>query len=113
MTRCETFLDETRDLDSFHRWISCHHAAFSFEQGTIRRHFYRVIVADDGIVMGSDSRSTFVDSGGKPVGYVDKMPKIYVKSGAAIAVAGLTSVEDELLSSFIRRNDYLLDSSCR
>jgi len=34
-------LDETRDLDSFHRWISCHHAAFSFEQRTIRRHFYR------------------------------------------------------------------------
>ena len=73
--------------------------------------FLGAIVADDGIVMGSDSRSTFVDSGGKPVGYVDKMPKIYVKSGAAIAVAGLTSVEDELLSSFIRRNDYLLNSS--
>jgi len=73
--------------------------------------FIGVIVADDGIVMGSDSRSTFVASGGKPVGYVDRMPKIYVKSGAAIAVAGLTSVEDELLSSFIRRNDYLLDGS--
>jgi hypothetical protein len=73
--------------------------------------FIGVIVAEDGIVMGSDSRSTFVDSAGKPVGYVDRMPKIYVKGGAAIAVAGLTSVEDELLSSFISRNDYLLDSS--
>jgi hypothetical protein len=73
--------------------------------------FIGAIVAEDGIVLGSDSRSTFVDSGGKPVGYVDRMPKIYVKGGAAIAVAGLTSVEDELLSSFIRRNDYLLDSA--
>ena len=49
--------------------------------------------------------------GGNPVGYVDRMPKIYVKQGAAIAVAGLTSVEDELFSSFMRRNDYLLDSA--
>jgi hypothetical protein len=73
--------------------------------------FIGAIVAEDGIVMGSDSRSTFVDSADKPVGYVDRMPKIYVKGGAALAVAGLTSVEDELLSSFIRRNDYLLDSS--
>src|SRR5215510_7543351 len=73
--------------------------------------FIGAIVAEDGIVMGSDSRSTFVDSGGKPVGYVDRMPKIYVKASAAIAVAGLTSVDDELLSSFIRRNDYLLDRS--
>src|SRR5262245_3871572 len=73
--------------------------------------FIGAIVAEDGIVMGSDSRSTFVDSAGKPVGYVDRMPKIYMKGGAAIAVAGLTSVEDELLSSFIRRNDYLLDRS--
>src|SRR5215471_11111626 len=72
--------------------------------------FIGVIVADDGIVMGSDSRSTFVDGGGKPVGNVDRMPKIYVKGGAAIAVAGLTSVDDELLSSFIHKNDYLLDS---
>jgi hypothetical protein len=73
--------------------------------------FIGAIVAEDGIVMGSDSRSTFVDGGGKPVGYVDRMPKIYVKGSAAIAVAGLTSVDDELLSSFIRRNDYVLDSS--
>jgi len=73
--------------------------------------FIGAIVAEDGIVVGSDSRSTFVDSGGKPVGYVDRMPKIFVKGGAAIAVAGLTSVEDELFSSFIRRNDYVLNSA--
>jgi hypothetical protein len=81
------------------------------DKGKFGGTFIGVIVADDGIVMGSDSRSTFVDSGGRPVGYVDRMPKIYVKGGAAIAVAGLTSVEDELLSSFIHRNDYLLDSA--
>ena len=65
---------------------------------------------EDGIVIGSDSRSTFVDDSNQPVGYVDRMPKIYVKHGAALAVAGLTSVEDELLSSFMRRNDDLLES---
>jgi hypothetical protein len=73
--------------------------------------FIGVIVAQDGIVMGSDSRSTFLDGTGKPVGYVDRMPKIYVNHGAALAVAGLTSVEDELFGSFIRRNQYLLKSS--
>src|SRR4026207_1198877 len=66
--------------------------------------FIGVIVAEDGIVVGSDSRSTFIDAGGQPVGYVDHMTKIYVSDGAAVAVAGLTSVEDELFSSFMRRN---------
>jgi len=73
--------------------------------------FIGVIVAEDGIVIGSDSRSTFLDSNGKPVGYVDRIPKIYVDHGAALAVAGLTSVEDELFGSFIRRNNHLLQSS--
>ena len=73
--------------------------------------FIAVIVTQDGILVGSDSRSTFVTSTGKPVGYVDQMTKIYVNQRTAVAVAGLTSVEDELFSSFIRRNDYLLASS--
>lgn len=73
--------------------------------------FIGVIVAEDGIVMGSDSRSTFLDGSGKPVGYVDRIPKIYVNHGPALAVAGLTSVEDELFGSFIRRNEHLLQSS--
>jgi hypothetical protein len=81
------------------------------DKGRFGGTFIGAIVADDGIVIGSDSRSTFIDPDNKPVGYVDRMPKIYVKRGAAVAVAGLTSVEDELLSSFMRRNDYLLDSS--
>lgn len=80
------------------------------DKGRFGGTFIGVIVTQDGIVVGSDSRSTFVDPGNKPVGYVDRMPKIYVKHGAAVAVAGLTSVEDELLSSFMRRNDDLLDS---
>ena len=73
--------------------------------------FIGVIVAEDGIVVGSDSRSTFLDGSGKPVGYVDRIPKIYVSHGAALAVAGLTSVDDELFGGFIRRNEHLLDSS--
>jgi hypothetical protein len=81
------------------------------EKGKLGGTFIGAIVADDGIVIGSDSRSTFIDPDDKPVGYVDRMPKIYVNHGPAVAVAGLTSVEDELLSSFLRRNDYLLDSS--
>lgn len=86
-------------------------ASSRLEKGKFGGTFIGVIVAEDGIVMGSDSRSTFIDSANKAVGYVDRMPKIYVKHGAAVAVAGLTSVEDELLSSFMRRNDDLLDSS--
>jgi 20S proteasome alpha/beta subunit len=81
------------------------------QKGQFGGTFIGAIVAEDGIVMGSDSRSTFVDSAGSPVGYVDRMPKIYVNQGAAIAVAGLTSVDDELLSSFMRRNGNLLESS--
>jgi hypothetical protein len=73
--------------------------------------FIGVIVAEDGILVGSDSRSTFLDATGKPVGYVDRIPKIYINHGTALAVAGLTSVEDELFGSFIHRNEQLLDSS--
>jgi len=80
------------------------------EKGKFGGTFIGAIVAEDGIVLGSDSRSTFVENGGTPVGYVDRMPKIYVKNGAAIAVAGLTSVDDELFSAFMRRNEYLLES---
>jgi len=71
--------------------------------------FIGVIVTREGILLGSDSRSTFLDESGRSVGYVDRIPKIYVGSGAAIAVAGLTSVDEELFSSFVRRNQNLLD----
>jgi hypothetical protein len=70
--------------------------------------FIGAVVAQDGVVMGSDSRSTFLDPDGKRMGYVDRMQKIYVSHGAAIAVSGLTSVEDELFTTFMQRNDYLL-----
>src|SRR5688572_6610065 len=70
--------------------------------------FIGAVVAQDGVVIGADSRSTFVDGDGKRFGYVDRMQKVYVDHGAAVAVAGLTSVEDELFTSFMQRNDYLL-----
>jgi len=70
--------------------------------------FIGAIVAQDGIVIGSDSRSTFLDADGKRLGYVDRVQKVYVSHGAAVAVSGLTSVEDELFTTFMRRNDYLL-----
>ena len=70
--------------------------------------FIGAIIAEDGVVIGSDSRSTFIDASGKRLGYVDHMQKVYVDHGAAVAVAGLTSVEDELFTSFMRKNDDLL-----
>jgi 20S proteasome alpha/beta subunit len=73
--------------------------------------FIGVIVASDGIVIGSDTRSTFLDSDGQPVGYVDRMQKIFASDGAALAVAGLTSVEGELFGAFIERNHRLLEQS--
>jgi 20S proteasome alpha/beta subunit len=70
--------------------------------------FIGAIVAEDGVVIGADSRSTFLDASGKRLGYVDRMQKIYVDHGAAVAVSGLVSVEDELFNSFMNRNSHLL-----
>jgi hypothetical protein len=71
--------------------------------------FIGAVICQDGIVVGSDSRITFVDGSGRAFGYVDGFPKIYVDRGAAVAVAGLTSVETELFSSFVNRNRFLLE----
>jgi hypothetical protein len=71
--------------------------------------FIGAVICQDGIVMASDSRITFVDAAGRAFGYVDGFPKIYVDRGAAVAVSGLTSMENELLSSFVNRNRFLLE----
>jgi hypothetical protein len=71
--------------------------------------FIGAVICQDGIVMGSDSRMTFVDRTGRAFGYVDGFPKIYVDNGAAVAVTGLTSVESELFSSFVDRNRFLME----
>jgi hypothetical protein len=73
--------------------------------------FIGAVICEDGIVVGSDSRTTFMDGNGRPFGYLDGMQKIYVERGAAVAVSGLSSLEGELFSSFVRRNDYLLARS--
>jgi hypothetical protein len=71
--------------------------------------FIAAVVCEDGIVVASDSRSTFIDDMGHPFGYIDGMPKIFAGRGPAVAVSGLSSMGDELLSSFIRRNAFLLE----
>lgn len=70
--------------------------------------FIGAIVCADGIIIGADSRSTFVDGDDRHFGYVDGISKVFVQQGTAFAVAGLTSVENELFNAFIRRNDFLL-----
>ena len=70
--------------------------------------FIAAAICSDGIVVASDSRTTFIEANGHAFGYLDGMPKIYVDSGAAVAVSGLTSMQGELFSSFARHNDYLL-----
>lgn len=70
--------------------------------------FIGAIVAEDGVVIGADSRSTFLDASGKRLGYIDRMQKIYVEHGAAVAISGLVSVENELFHSFMNRNRNLL-----
>jgi len=70
--------------------------------------FIGAVVVDDGIILASDSRSTFIDDTGKQFGYIDGTPKVFVQSGVAFAVSGLSSVSGELFNSFISRNDYLL-----
>lgn len=41
------------------------------------------------------------------MGYIDGMPKSFVGQASAVAVSGLTSIDKELFSSFIRRSDFL------
>jgi hypothetical protein len=81
----------------------------SAEEATFGGTFIGAVIAEDGIIIGSDSRSTFLDESGAHIGYVDGMSKVFVKHGTAFAVSGLTSVGDELFGSFVRRNDFLLD----
>jgi len=73
--------------------------------------FIGAVIAEDGIVVGADSRSTFIDAAGRHIGYVDGMQKVYVSNTTAVAVSGLTSVEGELFSSFVERNSFLLARS--
>ena len=70
--------------------------------------FIGVIICSDGIIIGADSRSTFLDGGGRPIGYIDGMAKVFVQQGTAFAAAGLTTIEGELFNAFVRRNDFLL-----
>jgi hypothetical protein len=71
--------------------------------------FIGAIVAADGIVIGSDSRSTFIEEDGRPVGYIDGTQKIFAGPGSAVAVSGLTSVDGEMFGTFVERNSFLLD----
>jgi len=82
--------------------------ALSGEHARFGGTFIGAIVCADGIVVGADSRSTFIDSTGKHIGYVDGISKIFADQGTAFAVSGLTSVADELFPAFVRRNDFLL-----
>jgi hypothetical protein len=73
--------------------------------------FIGAIVAADGIVIGSDSRSTFIEENGRAVGYIDGSQKIFAGSGSAVAVSGLTSVDGEMFGTFVDHNSFLLDRS--
>lgn len=70
--------------------------------------FIGAAICEDGIVVASDSRTTFMDGSGRAFGFLDGMPKIYVDRGSAVAVSGLSSLAGELFSSFVNRNHYLL-----
>ena len=41
--------------------------------------FIGAVICEDGIVIASDSRTTFMDGAGRTFGYLDGMPKIYVE----------------------------------
>jgi len=71
--------------------------------------FIGAIVVEDGVVIGSDTRSTFIDESGKQFGYIDDIPKVFVQHGSALAISGLSSVSGELFGTFVNRNDYLLE----
>ena len=70
--------------------------------------FIGAIICSDGIVVAADSRSTFMTGQGQPFAFIDGTPKIYVDGGAAVAISGMTSLDGELFSSFVNRNQFLL-----
>jgi hypothetical protein len=70
--------------------------------------FIGALICKDGIIIGSDSRSTFMNVNGAPMGYVDGMSKVFAQQETAFAVSGVTSIGDELFGSFVRRNEYIL-----
>jgi hypothetical protein len=71
--------------------------------------FIGAVICSDGIVVASDSRTTFMDGQGKAFAYLDGTPKMYADRGAAVAFSGMISLDGELLSSFVARNPYLLE----
>jgi 20S proteasome alpha/beta subunit len=71
--------------------------------------FIGAVICSDGIVVASDSRTTFMDGEGNAFAYLDGMPKIFVNRDAAVAISGMSSLDGELFSSFARRNDDLLN----
>ena len=71
--------------------------------------FIGAVIAADGIVVASDSRSTFLEKDGRPIGYVDGIQKIYVSQTTAVAASGLTSIQGELFHSFVERNSFLMN----
>ena len=70
--------------------------------------FIGAVIAEDGIVVGSDSRSTFLDANGRQMGYVEGMQKVYASNTTAVAVSGLTSVDGDLFGTFVDHNSFLL-----
>ncbi len=70
--------------------------------------FIGAIIAEDGIVLGADSRSTFLDEDGRALGYIDGTQKLYASNSTGVAVSGLTSVEGELFGSFVEKSSFLL-----
>jgi hypothetical protein len=71
--------------------------------------FIGAVICSDGIVVASDSRTTFIDGEGTAFAYLDGMPKIFVNRDAAVAISGMSSLDGELFSSFAKRNDDLLN----
>jgi 20S proteasome alpha/beta subunit len=70
--------------------------------------FIGAVICSDGIVIASDSRTTFMDGDGKAFAFLDGMQKIYVDHDTAVAISGLSSLDGELFSSFVDRNRFLL-----
>jgi hypothetical protein len=71
--------------------------------------FIGAVICSDGIIVASDSRTTFIDGGGSAFAYLDGMPKIFVNRDAAVAISGMSSLDGELFSSFAKRNDDLMN----
>lgn len=77
-----------------------------FSQYKVEGSIVVAVICKDGIVIGADSRATFVDDNGIVLGYTDGMQKIFTARNFVMASTGLISLsKDKYLLHYYKKFD--------